>query len=65
MPINELYPDHREALVVAKILPKKTKIPTVKKLYEMELEHSKPIETTEEDKYKQDTRKLYFVIGHS
>eukprot|EP00957_Ditylum_brightwellii_P139702 10646796-Ditylum_brightwellii.AAC.1 len=60
MPITELYPDHRVALRVAKILPKKTKIPTVKKLYTTELENSKPIETMVEDEYKQDTRKLYF-----
>eukprot|EP00957_Ditylum_brightwellii_P207937 15355193-Ditylum_brightwellii.AAC.1 len=65
VPITELCLDHREALRVAKILPKKKKIPTVKKLYKMELEHSKPIETMEADEYKQDTRKLYFAIGHS
>eukprot|EP00957_Ditylum_brightwellii_P162200 12350646-Ditylum_brightwellii.AAC.1 len=65
MPITELYPDHREALRVAKILPKQKKIPTVKKLYEMELERSKPTETREAEECKQDTRKLYFVTGHS
>eukprot|EP00957_Ditylum_brightwellii_P046028 3491949-Ditylum_brightwellii.AAC.1 len=36
VPITELYPDHREVLRVAKILPKKAKIPTVKELYNME-----------------------------
>eukprot|EP00957_Ditylum_brightwellii_P127516 9724571-Ditylum_brightwellii.AAC.1 len=36
VPITELYPDHRGALRVARILPKRTKIPTVKELYDME-----------------------------
>eukprot|EP00957_Ditylum_brightwellii_P160854 12247593-Ditylum_brightwellii.AAC.1 len=65
MPITDLYPDYKEALQVANILPPKEKIPTVKKLYEIELKHSKPIETTKADEQKADARKLYSMIGHS
>eukprot|EP00957_Ditylum_brightwellii_P106116 8094962-Ditylum_brightwellii.AAC.1 len=55
MPITKLYPDHKEALRVAKILPKKEMLPTVKKLYKMELDQSKPVEITENVKCKTDT----------
>eukprot|EP00957_Ditylum_brightwellii_P032035 2429206-Ditylum_brightwellii.AAC.1 len=62
-PITELYPAHISALTNAGILP--TKIPTLKELKaEGILCQQKKLDKAEDDN-NDNSRKIYFVIGHS
>eukprot|EP00957_Ditylum_brightwellii_P174311 13270939-Ditylum_brightwellii.AAC.1 len=62
-PITELYPAHTSALNNAGIIP--TKIPIMKELKAEEILHQQKRLDNEEDEKNGNSRKIYFVIGHS